>query len=47
MQQAARLADRTAFFLTGELVEVGETKKLFKGKTEDERTRHYLEGRFG
>ncbi len=47
VQQAARLADRTAFFLSGELVEVGQTKKLFKGKTEDQRTRDYLEGRFG
>jgi phosphate transport system ATP-binding protein len=47
VQQAARLADRTAFFLTGELVEVGATKALFKGKTEDQRTKDYLEGRFG
>ena len=47
VQQAARLADRTAFFLTGELVEVGETAALFQGETADEGTRHYLEGRFG
>jgi len=47
VQQAARLADRTAFFLTGELVEVGKTKAMFKGKTEDRRTHDYLEGRFG
>lgn len=47
VQQAARLADRTAFFLSGELVEVGETADLFSGRVEDERTRHYLEGRFG
>ena len=47
VQQAARLADRTAFFLSGELVEVGETKALFKGKTADGRTKDYLEGRFG
>jgi phosphate transport system ATP-binding protein len=47
VQQAARLADRTAFFLTGELVEVGDTATLFKGKTRDPRTRDYLEGRFG
>lgn len=47
VQQAARLADRTAFFLSGELVEVGETVDLFAGRVEDERTRHYLEGRFG
>ncbi len=47
VQQAARLADRTAFFLTGELVEVGKTKDLFSGKTQDQRTQDYLEGRFG
>lgn len=47
VQQARRLADRTAFFLTGELVEVGETEALFEGEVEDTRTRDYLEGRFG
>lgn len=47
VQQARRLADRTAFLLTGELVEVGETERLFEGDTADERTRAYLEGRFG
>jgi phosphate transport system ATP-binding protein len=47
VQQAARLADRTAFFLGGEVVEVGSTGALFKGKTSDPRTRGYLEGRFG
>jgi phosphate transport system ATP-binding protein len=47
VQQAARLADRTAFFLGGEVVEVGSTDALFKGKTADPRTRGYLEGRFG
>ncbi len=47
VQQARRLADRTAFFLTGELVEVGETESFFTGETQDERTRHYVEGRFG
>ena len=47
VQQARRLADRTAFFLTGELVEIGETEKLFEGEVQDERTQGYLEGRFG
>ena len=47
VQQARRLADRTAFFLQGELVEVGRTKHIFDGQAEDERTTHYIEGRFG
>ena len=47
VQQARRLADRTAFFLSGELVEVGETEALFNGKAKDQRTLDYLEGRFG
>jgi len=47
VQQARRLADRTAFFLMGECVEVGETEALFTGEVEDERTRAYVEGRFG
>ena len=47
VQQARRLADRTAFFLTGEMVEVGETAELFTGGAQDERTQAYLEGRFG
>ena len=47
VQQARRLADRTAFFLSGELVEVGETEALFNGKVKDQRTLDYLEGRFG
>ena len=47
VQQAARLADRTAFFLMGELVEVGATERLFAGEVQDQRTRDYLEGRFG
>ena len=45
VQQARRLADRTAFFLEGEVVEVGKTKKLFAGETKD-RTTDYIEGRF-
>jgi len=47
VQQARRLADRTAFFLNGELVEVGVTEDLFTGPVKDQRTRDYLEGRFG
>lgn len=47
VQQAARLADRTAFFLGGEVVEVGETAAMFRGEVRDPRTRDYIEGRFG
>ncbi len=47
VQQARRLADRTAFFLDGECVEIGETDDLFNGKVEDSRTTDYIEGRFG
>lgn len=47
VQQARRLADRTAFFLMGEMVEVADTEDLFTGKTSDERTQAYVEGRFG
>ena len=47
VQQARRLADRTAFFLTGSCVEIAETEKLFIGETKDSRTRDYVEGRFG
>jgi phosphate transport system ATP-binding protein len=47
VQQTRRLSDRTAFFLSGELVEVGETERLFEGKVADPRTLGYLEGRFG
>jgi len=47
VQQARRLADRTAFFLSGECVEVNETEELFTGTVKDRRTREYVEGRFG
>jgi phosphate transport system ATP-binding protein len=47
VQQARRLADRTAFFLNGELVEVGVTEDFFTGPVKDQRTRDYVEGRFG
>jgi phosphate transport system ATP-binding protein len=47
VQQARRLADRTAFFLDGQLIEIGETETLFSGEVKDRRTLDYLEGRFG
>ena len=47
VQQARRLADRTAFFLMGEMVEVGATGALFGGEVRDERTTGYIEGRYG
>ena len=46
VQQARRLADRTAFFLSGECVEIGETESLFTD-ARDSRTDDYLRGRFG
>jgi len=46
MQQAVRISDYTAFFLLGELVEFGETEKLFS-KPLDKRTEDYITGRFG
>lgn len=46
MQQAARVADRTAFFYLGELVEYGETNQLFL-RPSNPRTEEYLTGRFG
>lgn len=47
VQQARRLAERTAFILNGELVEVGETEEFFTGTVKDTRTREYVEGKFG
>ena len=47
VQQARRLADRTAFFLEGACVEIGQTEDLFTGGVLDQRTRDYVEGRFG
>ena len=47
VQQARRLANRTAFFLGGTCVEVGKTERLFSGGAADQRTVDYLEGRFG
>ncbi len=47
VQQARRLADRTAFFLGGKCVEIGVTEDLFTGEVQDQRTRDYIEGKFG
>ena len=47
VQQARRLASRTAFFLNGECLEIGNTEDLFTGEVKDQRTRDYVEGRFG
>ncbi|MFL5582530.1 MAG: phosphate ABC transporter ATP-binding protein, partial [Gemmatimonadaceae bacterium] len=46
MQQAARVSDRTAFMLSGELVEVDDTRRLFTAPA-DPRTEAYITGRFG
>ncbi|MBR5598046.1 MAG: phosphate ABC transporter ATP-binding protein [Lachnospiraceae bacterium] len=46
MQQAVRISDYTAFFLLGELVEFGQTEKLFSQPL-DQRTEDYITGRFG
>jgi phosphate transport system ATP-binding protein len=46
VKQAARVADRTAFFLMGELIEVSDTRQLFTAPR-DKRTEDYITGRFG
>lgn len=46
MQQAARIADKTAFFLLGEVVEFNDTGKIFSSPA-DKRTEDYITGRFG
>lgn len=46
VKQSARVADRTAFFLMGELVEIGETTQIFTAPR-DKRTEDYITGRFG
>ena len=46
MQQAGRIADKTAFFLTGEVIEFGKTDDIFY-KPRDKRTEDYITGRFG
>ncbi|MBU8905017.1 phosphate ABC transporter ATP-binding protein PstB [Desertibacillus haloalkaliphilus] len=46
MQQAARISDKTAFFLNGEVIEYEETSKIFSNPS-DKRTEDYITGRFG
>jgi phosphate transport system ATP-binding protein len=46
MQQAARISDNTAFFLMGELIEIGPTRDIFF-KPQDKRTEDYITGRYG
>ena len=46
MQQAARISDKTAFFLLGEMVEFDTTDKMFS-MPKDKRTEDYVSGRFG
>lgn len=46
MQQAARISDKTAFFLMGEMVEYGNTEEIFS-MPKDKRTEDYITGRFG
>lgn len=46
MQQAARISDKTAFFLSGEVIEYDETSKIFSMPS-DQRTEDYITGRFG
>jgi phosphate transport system ATP-binding protein len=46
MQQAARISDKTAFFLLGDLVEFGETSSVFTVPRE-KRTEQYITGKFG
>ena len=46
MQQAVRISDNTAFFLLGDLIEYGNTEKLFANPKE-QRTEDYITGRFG
>ncbi len=46
MQQALRISDKTAFFLLGEMIEYEDTEKIFH-KAKKQKTREYIEGRFG
>lgn len=46
MQQASRVSDRTAFFLSGELIETGDTTKIFTNPDKED-TENYISGRFG
>ena len=46
MQQAVRISDNTAFFLLGNLIEYGNTEKMFE-QPKEKRTEDYITGRFG
>lgn len=46
MSQASRISDRTAFFMSGDLIEVGDTKQIFMNPEKQE-TQDYISGRFG
>lgn len=46
MQQAARISNRTAFFLTGEILEIDDTEKIFTNPS-NPKTEEYITGRFG
>ena len=46
MQQAARISDKTAFFLLGEIIEFSDTEQMFS-MPKDKRTEDYITGRFG
>ena len=46
MQQAARISDKTAFFLLGEVIEYGETEQIFS-MPKNKKTEDYITGRFG
>lgn len=46
MQQAARISDKTAFFLLGELIEYGDTEQMFS-MPKNKKTEDYITGRFG
>ncbi len=46
MQQAARISDKTAFFLMGEVIEFGETEQIFS-MPKNKKTEDYITGRFG
>jgi phosphate transport system ATP-binding protein len=46
MQQAARVSDKTGFFMLGELIEFNDTKKMFLNP-DKEQTQNYITGRFG
>ena len=47
VQQARRLADRTAFFCEGRCIEIGVTEQMFEGSVQNQLTMDYIEGRFG